>query len=139
MIGGYDTLIVTSETPRIVIWRFLGLLSKRWPNLRANIGGVSVSNNPLEISWYQLPENGDIHIVRDKRMEKHFDVRGMRLMNDGEGPISIWYDETGDEPYEITLVSPDDPEEDSFSGEIWKLLIESCGDRFIESYVLKED
>lgn len=58
-------------------------------------------------------------------------------MRDGEGPLSLWYNEEETGPYTITLVTPADPEVDKFSGEMWELLKKSCKPYLIESYVLR--
>ena len=127
MLGGFDSYVYILTKPQTVIHRFLEYLKHKWPTFHILVGGGRFL--PEGTIPEEMPDDGDIHVVRDERMIKHFETEDMTHMEDGEGPISLWYNKEDEKTYIITLVTPGHPKKDRFSGEILEILIEACGDR----------
>jgi hypothetical protein len=128
-IGGYDTILHTSNSPTKVMTMILQALSSRWPAVRIRLNEQSF---PAGILPQDFPEDsGYVLAAKDIAMEKHWDLTGGTLMDSGEGPVAFYYAKTPANVYEITVVTPADPQHDPFSGLIYEMTRQACLDDYM--------
>ena len=117
-VGGFDIVLTGDTAPHDAILDFLHTLLHRWPKFQA----LYCDREALHILFAtsngdipgQLPSEGSISIVRDQLMKDHQGATGGELMEDGDGPLTIYYGQI-DVGWRLTLVTPEDPAASSFS------------------------
>lgn len=123
-IGGYDTIIRTLKKPKEFMYPVLKALRGKWPFIRIILNDENV---PIGEIPGEFPDvSGCVLAARDMDMQKHWDLTGGTLMEDGEGPLSFHYSKKGVSQYELTIVTPDDPDVDPFSSWVCKITKQAC-------------
>jgi len=126
-VYGYDSIFLTPTDAREIVIRFLTILSRRWRRLRLDVDGMD-EIEPGQVPTHFPKEVGHIFVTRNKKMISHLRSHGQVLMPFGEGPVSLHYVMQPDGTYEITIVTPEDPERDNFSKSVCDILREASPD-----------
>ncbi len=128
-ITGYDNDTLTTARPSEVIPKFLKALALKWPEMRVKVDDDRKLTS-FYIDWNAspeiFPEEGSIFAARDKRMEEYSDENGAKLMESGEGSLLLIYKEKLPGIFTYDLVTPEDPEKDTFSAWGLRVLVEAC-------------
>jgi hypothetical protein len=120
MIGGCDNDVDTIRNPTDVARDFVQLISLKWPNAYAVLVNDDTSETQelltAELLRIELPTRGILSIVRDREMERHLEETGGTPMDDGEGPLTLWFRPLNAQMhYRFDLVTPALPTENAFS------------------------
>jgi len=158
MISGVDNVIIAAGNISTSLRGFLDLLWVKWPYMRVSID-TAEKDSPGFLSWGDaradvLEPAAEILVCRDVVMEAGWERDGYALLEGGEGPFALMYEqlrmpsfrcEVKDDPYSrddchfvpyevlvvapgasiVTLVTPDT--ESMFSRTLMELLVSCIG------------